>query len=138
MNCTRKIEFDAGHRVLGHAGKCRFPHGHRYVLEVTASSQRLNTLGMVMDFGEIKSIIGEWVARVIDHGFLVYEKDRELLSLLNALSESKVCVVGFNPTAENLSEWLLAKCDELLGKETEVSHVRLYETPNCWADAYKA
>ena len=37
---TRKLEFDAGHRVMNHESKCATCHGHRYVLEVTAEDIR--------------------------------------------------------------------------------------------------
>ncbi|RDS98986.1 6-carboxytetrahydropterin synthase QueD, partial [Burkholderia contaminans] len=35
MLITRKLEFDAGHRIPDHRSQCRNLHGHRYVLEVT-------------------------------------------------------------------------------------------------------
>lgn len=29
FSCTRRLEFDAGHRVPLHESKCKNPHGHR-------------------------------------------------------------------------------------------------------------
>lgn len=137
--CTRKIEFDAGHRVLGHQGKCRFPHGHRYVVEITLSAA-LNDLGMVQDFGRIKDVLGGWVDKRLDHGFIVNEQDFELIAALESLEHNKIEVVPFNPTAENLAAWLLREFQQELGSSPELSRaevkrVRLYETPNCWSDA---
>ena len=38
---TRRIEWDMGHRVPEHGGKCRTPHGHRYVAEVTVRGPQI-------------------------------------------------------------------------------------------------
>lgn len=141
--CTRKFEFDMGHRVLGHQGKCRFPHGHRYVAEVTLSAP-LDELGFVMDFGLIKEQIGSWIDSNLDHGFLINAKDEQLRAGLAMLDDAKVKVVAFNPTAENIAQWLVEQLQNIMrmygaSKEIDaprVTHVRLYETPNCWADAY--
>ena len=137
--CTRKLEFDAGHRVWNHGGKCRWPHGHRYVVEVTAQSGELNELGMVIDFGDLKTVCGDFIDQRLDHGFMVYEKDIQMLDALNLLDDSKVQVLPFNPTAENLSQWLFTEFRTLLlAREIEVTRVMLYETPNCWAAAIGA
>ncbi|MDP2056292.1 MAG: 6-carboxytetrahydropterin synthase, partial [Thiobacillus sp.] len=37
MLITRRLEFDAGHRIPNHASQCRHLHGHRYALEITLS-----------------------------------------------------------------------------------------------------
>ena len=37
MLITRRLEFDAGHRIPDHRSQCRHLHGHRYVLEITLS-----------------------------------------------------------------------------------------------------
>ncbi|NBU05839.1 MAG: 6-carboxy-5,6,7,8-tetrahydropterin synthase, partial [Sphingobacteriia bacterium] len=54
IECSRKIDFDAGHRVIGHQNKCQYLHGHRYSLEITATALELDELGMVADFGVLK------------------------------------------------------------------------------------
>jgi len=61
IRITRKIEFDSGHRVLGHEGKCAHLHGHRYVAEITVESAGLDSLGRVVDFSVIKEKVGKWV-----------------------------------------------------------------------------
>lgn len=133
LTCTRKLEFDAGHRVLGHPGKCRFPHGHRYVVEVTACAP-LNELGMVIDFGDLKGVCGSWIEKHLDHGFMVYEKDKLLREALRSAGEVKLRVLPFNPTAENLAHWFLSTFSEMLDNLI-VQSVKVWETPNCWAEA---
>ena len=39
MRITRRLEFDAGHRIPDHASQCRHLHGHRYALEITLSGE---------------------------------------------------------------------------------------------------
>ncbi|EER22473.1 queuosine biosynthesis protein QueD [Rickettsia tamurae subsp. buchneri] len=56
IKCTRRIEFDAGHRIIGHQNKCQFLHGHRYVLEITIATNETDKLGMIIDFGLIKDL----------------------------------------------------------------------------------
>jgi 6-pyruvoyltetrahydropterin/6-carboxytetrahydropterin synthase len=35
LTITRKLEFDAGHRIPDHNSQCRNLHGHRYTLLIT-------------------------------------------------------------------------------------------------------
>ena len=48
ITCTRRLTFCAGHRVLGHESKCAHPHGHNYVVYVTAEAEQLDDVGRVM------------------------------------------------------------------------------------------
>ena len=62
MRITRRLEFDAGHRIPDHASQCRHLHGHRYALEITLSGDTIKrdgspVNGMVMDFGDVKAIV---------------------------------------------------------------------------------
>ena len=133
QTCTRKLEFDSAHRVMRHESKCRNLHGHRYVAEITACG-RLDSLGRVIDFGVLKQVIGGWIDEHWDHGLIVNEEDIALIHMCKA-AEWKVFILPNNPTAENMAPFLLAKANELLDDTgVLVTHVRLYETPNCWAD----
>ena len=139
MSCTRRLEWDAGHRVLGHKGKCQHPHGHRYVVEITAEPYGgINDLGMVLDFSILKQVYGEFIDREWDHGFLVNKDDFELIAALNMITNAKVYQCPFNPTAENLSWFLLTHTplvQALAQHKVVVRQVKLYETPNCFAVA---
>ena len=68
IECSRKIDFDAGHRVIGHKNKCQYLHGHRYTLEITATALELDELGMVVDFGVLKKIMKTCLYQSIDLG----------------------------------------------------------------------
>jgi 6-pyruvoyltetrahydropterin/6-carboxytetrahydropterin synthase len=143
MQITRRLEFDAGHRIPNHASQCRHLHGHRYALEVTLSgdiitTEGLSEQGMVMDFSEVKRIAKEIVADVWDHAFLVYRGDHAVVNFLQTLPEHKTVVLEVPPTAENLAmiafNLLNSAYRDTYGTHLRLERVRLYETPNNWAD----
>lgn len=70
---TRRIEFDAGHRITRHESRCAHPHGHRYVAEVTVAAPELDPAGRVVDFGVMKQILGAWIDEHWDHACPVCE-----------------------------------------------------------------
>lgn len=132
--CTRRLAFDSAHRVMRHESKCRNLHGHRYVVEVTACSSELDDLGRVIDFGVIKSVMGEWLDEKWDHGTIVNVEDRGIINLCYE-ENWKLYILENNPTAENMAEYLYMKGNELLTPYgVRIAAIRVYETPNCWAD----
>jgi 6-pyruvoyltetrahydropterin/6-carboxytetrahydropterin synthase len=135
--CTRKLEFDAAHRLIAHETKCANVHGHRYVVEVTCAAWSLDNVGRVIDFGEIKRIFGGWIDEHLDHTIILNSSDTKLIDLCNEVNKKPVFVVPFEPSAEYLVAFLLQKANELLNPaNVQVIHVRLYETPNGFADAF--
>ena len=146
MLITRRLEFDAGHRIPQHKSQCRHLHGHRYALEVTLSGEIIQTegaseQGMVMDFTDVKNIALEKIANVWDHAFLVYQGDHAVLDFLNSMPGHKTVVLDSVPTAENLAleafKVLDAAYIDVYGNQLRLERVRLYETPNNWADAVR-
>jgi len=141
MRITRRLEFDAGHRVLGHEGKCKHLHGHRYVAEISCSAKELDPLSRVIDFGVVKEFVGQWIEDNWDHNILLNALDPLVDFQSNhAVWQGKLPFIlppGLNPTAEVMARILLEEATALLkGQGIMVTHVRLYETPNCWADYY--
>lgn len=137
---VRKLRFDTGHRVLGHEGKCANAHGHGFVAWIYAESDGLDKVGRVIDFSVLKDIVGGWIDKNWDHTFLIYEKDTQLMAVKDSLSVNKpVYICGFNPTAENLANYLLNSiCPILLdGTGVKVTKVQLFETENCYAEVSK-
>ena len=146
MQITRRLEFDAGHRIPNHQSQCRHLHGHRYALEVTLSGEvirdeRVHNDGMVMDFGEVKDIAKKHIVDLWDHAFLVFAHDHVVKDFLATLPNHKTVVLDAVPTAENLAriafEILDAKYQDVYANHLRLERVRLYETPNCWADAQR-
>ncbi|MCY1201167.1 queuosine biosynthesis protein QueD [compost metagenome] len=143
ISVTRRLEFDAGHRIPDHRSQCRNLHGHRYVLEITLTGDVVQAPGesdngMLMDFSEIKQIAKTHVVDVWDHAFLVYEGDAAVRAFLDSLPSHKTVVLDRIPTAENLAaivfDILAPHYHGHYGADLRLTRVRLYETPNCWAD----
>jgi 6-pyruvoyltetrahydropterin/6-carboxytetrahydropterin synthase len=146
MLITRRLEFDAGHRIPNHASQCRHLHGHRYAIEITLSGDIVRTegaadQGMVMDFSEVKTIANTVLVNRWDHAFLVYEGDHAVVGFLASLPEHKTVVLPVVPTAENLAAEAFRILDaaylDTYGNQLQLERVRLYETPNNWADAVR-
>jgi 6-pyruvoyltetrahydropterin/6-carboxytetrahydropterin synthase len=143
IQVTRKIEFDAGHRIPDHKSKCRNMHGHRYVLEATISGPLQKTgsdKGMVADFGDLKELMTRCIGEPWDHAFLVYADDVECREALIVMGPAhKTVVLGIVPTVENLAalafKILRIELEAAYPNQVVLQMVRLYETPNCWADA---
>lgn len=136
ITCTRRLNFCAGHRVLGHEGKCASWHGHEYVGLFTAEAESLDALGRVIDFSVLKDRIGGWLDNHWDHGFILFDKDEEMLAASKLLCSHKTYLLPDNPTAENLAaHLLLVICPGLLsGTGIRVTRVLLHETANCSAE----
>ena len=160
---TRRVEFDAAHRVPDHASKCRHIHGHRYALEVTCEGGLAldgEERGMVIDFGFLKEEIDWQITEPLDHHLVLSVHDelvrhlarKEDLQMLGALAMmpgvmirgdfGAILVLPDVPTAENIARYCFRKlAGRILARSqgrARLHHVRLYETPNCWADFHGA
>jgi len=144
MKITRRLEFDAGHRIPNHGSQCRHLHGHRYALEVTLSGEIITTdgaaeQGMVMDFSEVKAIAQRHVVDAWDHAFLAWRGDQAVVQFLQSLPGHKTVLCDAPPTAEQLAVTAFRILDPVYrdryGNNLKLENVRIYETPNCWADA---
>lgn len=144
MRITRRLEFDAGHRIPNHLSACRHLHGHRYALEVTLSGDTITAAGdprqgMVLDFSEVRTIAQRTLVDAWDHAFLAWRGDQAVLAFLETLPGHRTVVLEQPPTAEHLAAVAFAMLDRAYraeyGSRLRLERVRLYETPNCWADA---
>lgn len=143
LTITRKLEFDAGHRIPDHKSQCRNLHGHRYTLEITLvgaviSEEGRSDNGMIMDFSDIKTLAKRYLVDVWDHAFLVYEKDTVVRDFLATLPGHKTVVISRIPTVENLAQTafdlLRVAFQDHYGTGLRLQHLVLHETPNCWAE----
>ena len=146
MFITRRLEFDAGHRIPDHKSQCRHLHGHRYTIEITLSGSVIDKSGdaangMVMDFSLVKDLAKSHLVDAWDHAFLAYVGDTKIIDFLASLPDHKTVILDRVPTAENLAriafECLDAVYRDTYGNHLQLHQVRLYETPNCWADALR-
>lgn len=102
---SRYHDICCGHRVAGHEGKCRHLHGHNYRFHFEVGAQGLDQLGRVVDFSVVKAKLCQWLEDEWDHRFLVWTNDPLKSYLLEI--DSTVVVVPFNPTAENIAQYMV-------------------------------
>ena len=145
MEITTRMEFDAGHRIPSHKSSCKNLHGHRYAIEVTVKGEIIDEeqksdFGMVMDFKDAKELIRQTIVTPWDHAFIVYEKDHEVINFLATLKDHKTVIFPKVPTAENMALVAMERLKKVFYDNYREAiipiKVRLYETPNNWADSY--
>jgi len=136
MTITRRIHFDAAHRVVDHESKCKYLHGHRYVIDASFTAEKLDKIGRIIDFGVIKERLGSWIDTHWDHTTILWEKDRALGEEIEHLTGQTIFYLPHNPTVEHLADYLMKEvCQDLfLGTGVTCTHIRIYETPNGYVD----
>ena len=109
-------EFAAAHRLREYHGACENLHGHNWRVTVTVAGEKLNHLGMLMDFRDLKGALDR-ILEAFDHTYL------------NDLECFKDC----NPTTENLSRLIFDECAGQLPAGVRVQNVAVWESPRCGA-----
>lgn len=138
INVTKTFNISAAHRLLGHPGGCAHLHGHNYVIGVTlcaTNTKQLDPLGMVVDFGKIKEVIGGWLNNNWDHATLLNSRDPLVKTLSDDLGQRVYVFHGKNPTAEVMAATILSK-NGLLPDGIRIVKVTVEETPGSTATAY--
>lgn len=130
---SRYHDFSAGHRVHKHEGKCRHLHGHNYRVHFHCEADDLDGVGRVIDFAVIKERLCLWLEDNWDHRFLIWVND-PLAPVLQRLDPA-VVVVPFNPTAENMAQYLVEVVGpkQLEGTGVKLVSVTVEETRKCSA-----
>jgi len=104
-------EFDAAHHLENYDGKCSRVHGHRWkvVVWIEGNNKDLDKAGILWDFTNLKEIIN-----IFDH----YDLNN---------------ILGFNPTAENISIHILNLLKTSQHKHLKFK-VRVYESPKSYSE----
>jgi 6-pyruvoyltetrahydropterin/6-carboxytetrahydropterin synthase len=106
--------FSSAHQLRGYKGKCENLHGHNYKIEIYARGSELDNIGLLVDFGELKTAADE-VVQYLDH--------RNINELAPFDEE-------LNPSAENLARYILERVASRVGDDrVQVYKVRCFETP---------
>jgi 6-pyruvoyltetrahydropterin/6-carboxytetrahydropterin synthase len=92
-----KTSFCGGHHLRDYPGNCEKPHGHNWKVKVTVRANRLDHLGMGIDFKVLKGIVN----RMVD------ELDHQDLNELPAFRDT-------NPSSEHIAMYLFARLKEEL------------------------
>ncbi len=105
---TKRLKFEAAHRIPGHPGKCHNLHGHTYLVDVEVAGASLDELGILIDFNRLK----ELEKLLPDHTYLN-----------ESLPE------GTATTAEGLSAYFFRR---FKGEIPQLVSVTVHEGPNSW------
>jgi 6-pyruvoyltetrahydropterin/6-carboxytetrahydropterin synthase len=110
---TKQFAFSASHALdhLPEGHPCARLHGHNYIVEVVLQADELDHSGFVRDYNDL-SPLKEFIDSKLDH--------RHLDDVIDVPS-----------TAENLAHFLYKFAK---GMWSEVSAVRVSETPKTWAE----
>jgi len=111
-----EADFSAAHNLRGYKGKCEELHGHNWKVQLEAASHKLDKIGMVADFRELKNELNKVLAGM-DHKYL------------NKISYFR----KVNPTSENIAEYIYNK---VKAKLANISSVTVWESDTSSATYY--
>lgn len=108
--------FSSAHQLREYQGKCENLHGHNWKVELEVCGEELGSVGMLMDFGDLKKIL-KGIMDTLDHKFL------------NELEPFD----KINPTSELIAKYIADTADEMLAKGVHVYKVTVWESEKCRA-----
>ncbi len=114
-------QFSSAHQLRGYKGKCEQLHGHNWRVQVTVSSEKIDDIGIVIDFHELKKITGEVISS-LDHSFL-----NEVFPFTE-----------INPSSENIAKWIYDLIKKKLDQDQcNISSVTVWENETASATYYE-
>ena len=132
MKIAKEFHWEMGHRLPEHFGKCKNIHGHSYKMIVEIEGDVLES-GMVMDYYDLKKIVNP-IVEELDHAFMVYKDDLQIIKFLKEINSKKV-IVDFQSTVENICTYFLGKIKGAVNhKNVSKLKVRIYETHDDYAE----
>jgi 6-pyruvoyltetrahydropterin/6-carboxytetrahydropterin synthase len=110
---TIEESFSSGHALRNYRGKCENVHGHNYRCQVAIQGEKLDEIGLLVDFVELKRVVHSVLDRM-DHQWL---NDFPPFDAIN-------------PSAENMAKFIYDEVSSgLQGKNgIRVAAIRLWET----------
>lgn len=122
------MRFEYGHRILNHPGKCKRLHGHSGKVEFTVFGEINKETGMVIDFGDIGSSVGEFIKHNLDHRTFLQIGD----PLIESVPEDDTVIMEGPPTAENISKLILDHSTPLI--PDKYLGIKLWETEDSYTE----
>ncbi len=109
----KDFPFSAAHAIRGHTRGCQNLHGHNYRVRVHLRAERLDELGMVLDFADLKAMMRE----------IVGPFDHRVINDIPPFDER-------NTTAELLSQYVYEEVERRLADQdrVRVARVEVWET----------
>lgn len=115
-----ETQFSAAHQLRGYKGKCENLHGHNWRIQVVITAEKLNDIGLAMDFHELKKMTNELIS-TLDH------------SVLNEMFP----FTEINPSSENIAKWVYDSIKKKLNSNNiVVASVTVWEAEAASATYY--
>ena len=142
IRITKQFHFETGHALFGYDGKCKNVHGHSFKLSVTVIGTPISDsanvkCGMVIDFGDLKKIVGSEIVDKFDHA-TVFNKNTPHIELANELEKRghSVILVDYQPTSEMMLIDFAEKIKSRLPENIKLHSLKLRETGSSHAEWY--
>ena len=111
-----ETRFWASHQLTLPDGSKEPSHSHNWVVTVEVSSDKLDSMGLVMDFHQLKAMVDNIVA---------------------AFDNTQLDKIGYfrqnNPSAENVAKFIYKKLGSKLPERVSFGYVKVVEEPCCSA-----
>lgn len=138
LSIKKEIRFEYAHRLCNYDGKCSNVHGHNQKVDIhiRRTDKLISDQGFVIDFGDVKKGIGDWIDKHWDHSLILNSEDDDTIKSMSAL-DYKIFIMEGNPTAENMALYLLNIVGPQLYKDSgvEIHKVEVFENDFCSAIA---
>ena len=108
--------FSSAHNLREYQGNCEKLHGHNWKVQVFVKGEKLDKLGILVDFRELKKEVKN-ILQKLDHIYL------------NELPFFK----NINPTTENIAKFIF----DILKEKINISKISVWESENCCATYFK-
>ena len=139
IRVTKEFSFEMAHVLWNYDGQCKNVHGHSYRLFVTLSgfpvdNQENPKNGMVIDFGDLKSIVKIQIVNIFDHSVVLSDKlEKGKTNMFTRLFGNTV-LVSYQPTCENLVADFAERIAPHLPSGVKLHSLKLYETATSSAE----
>ena len=118
---TIETKFSAAHQLRGYQGRCERLHGHNWRVNVSVEAERLNEIGLAMDFKDLKDVTNEFLAQ-LEHTFV-----NEIFPFTE-----------LNPSSENIAKWLYDGLSKKLNDgNLRISTITVWESDTASATYYE-
>jgi len=111
-----ETHFRASHQLTLPDGSKETSHNHQWQIKANVSSNRLNNIGIVMNFHKLKELL-----------------DNSVAELDNTALEKNSYFRQNNPTAENVAKYIYDKLKSELPEGVKLRSIKVIEAPGCSA-----
>jgi 6-pyruvoyltetrahydropterin/6-carboxytetrahydropterin synthase len=116
-----ETSFSSAHQLRNYVDKCENLHGHNWKVQVHVAADRLNEIGIAIDFHELKRLTNE-VTSSLDHAFL-----NDIFPFTE-----------INPSSENIAKWIYDSLKKKINSDyVHFTAVTVWESETASATYYE-